>query len=164
MYDRVNPRRLRRLAVLLLLIVLPRELPAQQDVSIEVSAMTVASSSGSTRLEFELTNTGANPITMYRDYLPWRLPQNIALAVFTSGPPYVSLPRSLPMANSGPARITIFPNESIKGWTLLEDQFPGFENWVQRFDVEVAWSYQLRTVWQQMSNRTSGWIVVPMRP
>jgi hypothetical protein len=110
-------------------------------------------------LRFTIKNTGSKPITIFETSVPWRVPggATMILAEAKTGKALKQL--AFPIDEPVPLRVEIKPGEEISGERSISDLFD-LGSALKSGDVDVFWSYQLRTVEGRQSKRVGGWLLL----
>jgi hypothetical protein len=121
-------------------------------VSVELSVG--APIDGQPTLRAKLRNTSGQAITVDGSRLPWGNRYSITLLAVPerSQPLLLLFPIDDPMKED----VTIKPGESLEGTIRLGSFFRGIADAVKKSPVLVLWSYQLKTVDGEQSERITG--------
>lgn len=110
-------------------------------------------------IKMELALKPDKAVTIYESDLPWKNHDSIVIvAANLRGEP---LNRSLPIDDPGPATIEIKGQYESRGTIDLQYQFPTLADEINKRDVLIFWSYQLRSIDGVPSERVGGWFLVP---
>jgi hypothetical protein len=107
-------------------------------------------------LDISITNTGDQPITLYKADLPWGTRHSLILVPITSDQKQRRLEESLFVDDPGPGTVTIQPSQRLSGRVELSKRFPELLTIVKKTDVIIFWSYQAELTSGTKTSRISG--------
>jgi len=109
---------------------------------------------GQPTLRAKLRNTSGKTITVDGSLLPWG--NRYSITLLAAPERAQPLPLVFPIDDPMQENVTIKPGESLEGTIRLGSFFRGIADAVKKSPVLVLWSYRLKTVDGQQSERITG--------
>jgi hypothetical protein len=108
-----------------------------------------------------LTNDASTPLDVYKSRLPWENRYSMILVAVEATSPHPVLKAPFPIDDPTPQRVRIESKETLKGTVDLEERFPGITRALQSHEIVLFWSYQVRSVTDDVGERLGGFAVIP---
>jgi hypothetical protein len=112
-------------------------------------------------LDIKVSNSGRVPVSVSRTSLPWAQADAIILAAVTADRKQKRLDQIFPVQDAMPDVVEIRPGDLASGRVSLTVHFPSLSTVLQRNDVVISWSFQLRGSDGVNLQRQAGGLVLP---
>ncbi len=113
------------------------------------------------RIRLTLAYGGDRPIEIYESALPWRNRYSLILAAAKADAVGTLLPQDYVIDDPGPSSMVVQPGDRLTGEIDLDARFAGLREALKTYDVNLFWSYEMRTVENNAMPRVGGWLLIP---
>ena len=96
-------------------------------------------------LDFAIRNRGRDAISAFRSSLPWASRDALILVAVTTGPRPECMREIFFVQDPIPDVVRVGHGETIAGRVFLKDRFLGWREALERTDIVVFWSFQLKS-------------------
>ena len=129
---------------------------------LSLTASPLREPNGTWHLQFELSNTGEKALAVSERSLPWKSHRDLLLVAIPLDAARSPLAAPDPPSPELPTiTLNLDPGDSLTGSVNVSSRFPGLAAAVQKSDVMVFWSHQLRAVENAALPRLTGGVVFP---
>jgi hypothetical protein len=136
--------------------------PDLSSSDLSLTASPVREPNGSWRLQFELAYSGEKPLAVSERSLPWKSHRDLLLVAIPLDAARSPLAAPDPPSPDSPSiTLTLDPGDSLSGGVNVSSRFPDLAAAVQKSDVMVFWSHQLRAVDSATLPRLTGGVLLP---
>ena len=115
---------------------------------------------GAADLEVTLTNREDKTIKLYRSSLPWGNVYSMVIVGVELDGSNETLDSGPIIDDAGPDSVLVQPHATTVGSINLLKRLPRLQEALEKSDVVVFWSYQLKTIDGEVSERTGGSVVL----
>jgi hypothetical protein len=136
--------------------------PDLNSSDLSLTASPLRELNGTWLLQFELSYGGEKPLALSERSLPWESHRDLLLVAIPldAARSPLAAPDS-PSPDLPTTSLTLDPGDSLSGSVNVSSRFPGLTAALQKTDVMVFWSHQLRALEGATLPRLTGGVVLP---